>query len=387
EDNWYDITDGVGFSLTVKDPSATRADGFDDKSAWRPSAMAGGSPGYDDAGLTPELGAIVINEILANPTGGVSDWIELYNTTAEAIDVGGWFVSDDADDPMRYEIAAGTVIAGGGYLVLEADATFDNEDDPGCRSPFGLSRNGETLYLHSGADGVLTGYSVQEKFDASEAGVSMGRYRKSTGAYNFVALRAPTPGAANAEPRVGPVVISEIMYHPADTSEAEYVELLNISDAPVTLYDADLGLPWRFTDDPDDPQIELLFPSDEPITLGAGEHLVLVKDPIRFAIAYDQVSEVRTLAWGAGQLSNGGDKIQLGKPADVADDGEVTWLRADRVVYSDGSHPADFADGIDPWPLDADGRGLALHRIDPAAYGNDPANWQAAPSSPHRPGR
>ncbi|HER20541.1 MAG TPA: lamin tail domain-containing protein, partial [Chromatiales bacterium] len=28
EDNWYDITDGVGFSLTVKDPSATRADGF-----------------------------------------------------------------------------------------------------------------------------------------------------------------------------------------------------------------------------------------------------------------------------------------------------------------------------------------------------------------------
>ena len=147
---------------------------------------------------------------------------------------------------MRYAIASGTVLGAGGYLVFEADATFDNAGDPGCRVPFGLSRSGETLYLHSGADGMLTGYSVQEKFDASERGVSMGRHRKSTGGYNFVSLSSPTPGTANAQPKVGPVVISEIMYHSADAPQAEYVELLNISDGPVTLYDADLGIPWRF---------------------------------------------------------------------------------------------------------------------------------------------
>jgi len=96
---------------------------------------------------------------------------------------------------------------------------------------------GETVYLHSGADGALTGYSEQESFDASDAGVSLGRHLKSTGTYNFVALSAPTPGAENAAPQVGPVVITEIMYHPAEPADAEYVELLNISDAPVTLYD------------------------------------------------------------------------------------------------------------------------------------------------------
>ena len=31
---------------------------------------------------------------------------------------------------------------------------------------------------------------------------------------------------------------------------------------------------------------------------------------------------------------------------------------------------------------EADGQGLSLQRIDLAAYGNDPANWQAADPTP-----
>jgi len=382
QDDWYDLTDGAGFSLTVRDPRTAGTERLDEKSLWRPSAEAGGSPGYDDAGLVPELGAVVINEILANPAGGACDWIELHNTTSEAIDVGGWFLSDDADDRLRYEIASGTVLAAGGYLVFEADATFDNGEDPGCRVPFGLSRSGETLYLHSGADGVLTGYSVQEQFDASERGVSLGRHRQSTGGYHFVSLSVPTPGAANAEPRVGPVVISEIMYHPADPSVAEYVELLNISDGPVTLYDAELGIPWRFTDDPDDPKIDLRFPSDPPITLAPGGHLLLVKDRLNFAIAHGEVSGVPLLPWGPGRLPDDGGRIELSKPGAVAADGTVSWIRVDRVVYGDGSHPGALGEGVDSWPAEADGRGLSLHRTPAASYGNDPAHWQAATPSP-----
>ncbi|MDI6448661.1 lamin tail domain-containing protein [Anaerobaca lacustris] len=45
-DNWYRITDGQGFSLTVKDPAGS--DSLDAKDAWRPSAQPGGSPGFDD---------------------------------------------------------------------------------------------------------------------------------------------------------------------------------------------------------------------------------------------------------------------------------------------------------------------------------------------------
>jgi hypothetical protein len=379
QDNWYDLTDGQGFSLTVKDP--TSADDLGSKSAWRPSAALDGSPGFDDTGAVPELGAVVINELLANPTGDESDWIELHNTTEQTLNLGGWFLSDSADDLMKYEIAEGTALTAGGYLVLTESDHFGNDADPGCHDPFGLNRNGETVYLHSGQEGLLTGYSSEEKFDASEAGVSLGRYRKSTGASNFVALRAPTPGASNAEPQVGPVVIAEIMYNPLDAADAEYVELLNISETAVTLYDETTGVAWRFTDDPDDPSIQLSFPVDEPVTLAPGECLLLVRSRMAFDLAYSVPAGVPVLEWGTGKLGNGSEKVQLSKPAAGAD-ASGPWLRVDRVVYSDGTHPGDFAAGLDPWPTDPDGQGAALRRIDPTAYGNDPANWQAITPSP-----
>jgi hypothetical protein len=49
DDGWFDLTDGRGYSLTVRDP---RADlDLSDEAAWRPSTQAGGSPGTDDDGV------------------------------------------------------------------------------------------------------------------------------------------------------------------------------------------------------------------------------------------------------------------------------------------------------------------------------------------------
>ena len=382
-DNWYDhLTDGGGFSLTVRDPATTDADSLDDKSAWRPSAEMDGSPGADDSGDVPALGSVAINELLANSAGGEPDWIELHNTTGQAIDIDGWFLSDDADNLLKYQIAAGTSLPAGGYVVFYEDKHFGNQADPGCAEAFALSRNGETVYLHSGSAGVLTGYTEQEKFDASDPGVTLGRYQKSTGSYNFVAMQQPTPGAVNAEPVVGPVVINEIMYHPADSPEAEYVELLNIGSSAVTLYDAIRQAPWRFTDDPDDPGIELLLPTDPPVTLTPGQYLLLVKDLDAFSATYTVPADVQIAAWGAGNLANGSEKIQLSKPGDQEQDETRHWIRVDRVVYSDGSQHADFPSGPDPWPMSPDGHGLSLSRTDPAAYGNDRENWHAALPSP-----
>jgi hypothetical protein len=50
EDNWFKVTDGLGFSLTVRDPKSMDADSLNDKNAWRPSTFAGGSPGVKDPG-------------------------------------------------------------------------------------------------------------------------------------------------------------------------------------------------------------------------------------------------------------------------------------------------------------------------------------------------
>ena len=46
KDDWFPLTDGLGFSLTIRDAQAAVDPG--DEAAWRPSTQPGGSPGTDD---------------------------------------------------------------------------------------------------------------------------------------------------------------------------------------------------------------------------------------------------------------------------------------------------------------------------------------------------
>ncbi len=378
KDGWYDITDGDGFSLTIKDTSDPDLTQWDQKAGWRPSAAIGGSPGTDDTGTIPAIGSVVINEILAHSDTIAYDWIELHNTMTQPINIGGWFLSDDnTDDTSRkkYEIASGTSIPAGGYVVFYENVHFGNPSDPGCMVPFQLSENGETLYLQSGQSGVLTGYFEEESFGASDKDIAFGRYQKSTGAFNFVAMSSNTPGSANAAPKVGPIVITEIMYHPQANDDAEYVELKNISGSSVTLYDFTTNEPWRFVDDTVDPGIEFIFPTT-PVTVAAGQTILLIKNAVAFKAEYgaNSLDGVTWYEWLDGSLSNSGEKPELQMPGDINAVGERQYIRIDRVSYDDTA----------PWPTEPDGGGQSLTKpvAKESLYGNDVANWQAAEPSP-----
>ena len=140
----------------------------------------------------------MVNELLARPQGSGHDWIELHNTTDQAIDIGGWFLSDDfvktnADGGYslkKYQIPANTVIPAGGFKVFyEADFRFSNP-----AVPFALTEYGETVYLSAAnADGDLLGYIVGASFGASDNGVSWGRYETSRD-IDFVPLSKTTFG-------------------------------------------------------------------------------------------------------------------------------------------------------------------------------------------------
>jgi len=381
-DDWYDITDGRGFSLTGIDPAGTSASLWSNRSAWRPSAEEGGSPGRSDAGEVPDPGAVVINELLANSAGMGPDWIELRNTTSQAVNIGGWFLSDDDDNLTKYRIAEGTVLPPEGFLVFDEESHFGNVNDPGCRKPFGLSAEGETVYLHSGWQGILTGYSEQGTFGPSEPGMTFERYESVAEYPALVPAAEATPGRANAGPQVGPIVINEILYHSDGTTEVEYVELYNISDANVALYDPNRGVPWRFTDDPEKPGVDLLFPDDPHMVLKPHGFALLVKDSAVFLSRFAVPAGTPILSWGTGKLSNTRETIHLLRPGDLGDEGVRRWIVVDRIRYSDGSQREDFPGGVDPWPSQADGQGLSLTRIVPAAFGDDPSNWQAITPSP-----
>ncbi len=320
---------------------------------------------------------IVINEVLAHAHADASDWIELYNTSSVPVNIGGWFLSDEKNDLRKYEIAAGTIIGPHGYALFIEATHFANPLDPGVWKAFAFTENGEAAYLYSNDDAVFPGYLVEQPFGASETDKAFGRYRRSDGTYEFVTMSGQTPDAVNAYPLVGPVVINEIMYHPAVDGDAEYIELLNISDGPVTLFDTDVNEPWRLSAD----GVGFWFPRDPPLTLLAGEYLLLVRD-LGAMSRYKVPADVNVFDWGSGKLANEGEEIRLLKPGDVDLDGIRYWIEVDRVRYSDGAHGDRLPHGIDPWPQEADGLGPSLNRMWPTRYGNDPNNWQATIPSP-----
>jgi len=372
KDGWYDSTDGGGFSLVIRDPYSADVNDWDLKDGWRTSGAVGGSPGEEDIYTIPMPGAIMVNEVMTNPVTGQTDWIELYNTTSTAINIGGWFLSDSDNSDVnstKYEIAQGVTIPAYGYVTFYEGMHFGNISDPGCNVPFGLGSKGDEVYLRSGENGVITGYYEAEDFNASATGVTFGRYQKSTGEYNFVAMSSATPNAANSYPAVGPIIINEIMYNPPEGSDAEYIELYNTSSSPIALqsYDADLytNVGWTFS-----AGVEYTFPLGKVIP-GHG-YAVIAGDTSFFTATYGALpSGVLLLGpFVDSKLDNGGEKLQLSIPVGVKPD----YLQIDRVTYDDAA----------PWPTSPDGSGHSLSRISTSAYGNDSGNWTGKTKSPGR---
>ncbi|UCF42461.1 MAG: lamin tail domain-containing protein [Planctomycetota bacterium] len=389
KDGWYVITDGNDFSLNIIDPCDPDANNWEYSEYWQPSSVAGGTPGADDTGHFAAPGAIVINEVLSHTDDLVyGDWIELYNTTDSNISIAGWFLSDDRDNLKKYEIQGSdprATVDANGYVVFNAEDDFRDSNDPGSNFQFGLSELGEAVYLSSGSGGNLTGgYSIREDFKAAENDVTFGRYTKSAATANdvdFVAMASATKGYANSGPDVGPVVVSEIMYHPATNGYAEYVELRNTTGSTVPLYDvSNPNNTWLFTDE--DGGIEYYLPLGRSIP--ANGYMLLVKHSVAFNAEFTPAGGIEILEWASGRLSNAGEKVELLKPGDPEPDtGFVPYIRVDRVNYSDGGHPENFHElGADPWPTDADGGGKSLTRINTSLYGNDVANWDANTPTP-----
>jgi CotH kinase protein/Concanavalin A-like lectin/glucanases superfamily/Bacterial Ig domain/Lamin Tail Domain/Immunoglobulin domain len=392
-DNWYPITDGQGFSLVVVDENA-EPDLWDHQEQWRPGGSLHGTPGSGDP-AAPPIPPVLITEVLSrSDVPPPTDSVELYNPTDEPVNVGGWFITDDFAEPKKYRISNNTIIPAGGYLVR------DESDFNPLGLGFAFSSLGDEVYLFSGdAQTNLTGYVDGFKFGAAADGVSFERHLNSVGQEEFVAQETLTLGATNSGPRVGPLVISEIMYHPNvkpgdwvddplqillgpgnpasvvfDVEDSlEYVEVMNESATPLPLYDPAFPTNrWRLSG-----AVAYEFPINQILQPG-GLALVVDFDPAmdaealnRFRSYYNLDPSVVILGPWSGKLSNTGERIQLERP-DTPNLGVVPRILVDAVAYQDNA----------PWPTAADGTGSSLQRLMLNGYGNEPTNWFAAGRSP-----
>ena len=378
KDNWYPATDGFGFSLViVNDTAPLNTWGL--KTSWRASSAQNGSPSANDP-APPNIPLVVINEVLTHTDLPQVDAIELRNLTGSPANVGGWYLTDDFGDPKKFRLTNGTVIAAGGFRAF-----LEGEFNVGPTG-FGLSEHGEEVWLFSG-DGVnLTGYAHGFDFGAAENGVSFGRHIISTGEDHFPPQAGTTLNFANTGPRIGPIVITEIAYHPppvvtSDENFAdEYIELHNVTGATVPLYDpAHPTNRWQLRD-----AVDFVFPHTN---MPANSYALVVSfDPAdsaalaTFRSRVGVAPSVPVFGPFSGRLNNDEDSVELVKPGvpeppGPPDFGLVPEILVERVRYRDQL----------PWPLGADGFGPSLNRITVGAYGNDPANWVAAAPTPGGP--
>jgi len=362
---------------------------------WRPNGRVYGTPLEPNPEL-PEFNSVIVNEILAHAEPPYEDVVELLNPSLQAVNLGGWYLSDDLAEPKKYRIPQGTTIPAGGYLALDEHAF--NSANPYVVPGFSLAAEGEEIFLFSGNDeGELTGYVDGFRFEASPANVSLGRYLTSEGDRPVVALSSLTFFGPNAGPKVGPVVISEIMYDPPsrestyqgsplDNTVDEFVELRNITDQPVPMYrtnTSEIGTnvwiqtsTWRLEGAV---QFDFLLPFEIPPKACV---LLVSFDPVanqaqlaRFRQRYGLSDRVLVLGPYQGTLGNRKETLTLSQPDEpLAQSGNtfVPYVPADRVTYKSTSH----------WPSEPHGQGASLQRIDESGFGDDRINWRAALPTP-----
>ncbi len=164
-------------------------------------------------------GKIVINEVYTfsdQATVDDLDWIELYNTTGEAIDIGGLKLWEGGGSEEAWTIPAGKTIPANGRIVFESDKE-GLHNDPTNYPAWGLSKNGDMVVL---ADAELT---VIDRVDVPLLDANQSYGRSSDGDGEWRKFAQHTKNAENEGPEPGVVNTTGVyvneVYH--DNTDAE----------------------------------------------------------------------------------------------------------------------------------------------------------------------
>ena len=139
---------------------------------------------------------VVINEILSlnNNTilddfGDRSDWIELYNTSEDTVDLSSWYLSDDENNVLKW-IFPDTSICPHGFILIFCSGRDTLSGY--LHSSFKLKSSGEPVFL-SDAYHNLVDYFLPVSL---ENDVSYGR--KNDGSPDYAYFYKTSPGATNS---------------------------------------------------------------------------------------------------------------------------------------------------------------------------------------------
>ena len=180
---------------TCKEDSVLRVEGDTVSESWYPTpGLPNTEDGYESFARENDVhGGLVINEAMAYNdsynahAGGCYDWVELKNVSGKTITLSDYYLTDDADEPTRFQLPDKKIKPGEIFLVHCGEPLLETA---ACHAPFKLSSAGEGVFLY-GADGSL---SDRISLYGMPLNHSKGRVDGADGFYYYP---APTPGVQN----------------------------------------------------------------------------------------------------------------------------------------------------------------------------------------------
>jgi parallel beta-helix repeat protein len=161
-------------------------------------------------------------------------------------------------------------------------------------------------------------------------------------------------------PSRDPLVINELMYHPADAGSSEWVELYNPNDLGVSVGGFTLT----------DGGFNNLFLIPEGTVIDPKGYLVIAGMQDNFMAEFGMTGNL------TGDFNSGGTGFNLSNSGEIITLKNRYGATEDVVPYSDQS----------PWPVFADGYGPSMQLKSPGLDNADPQNWFASIVQFHTPG-
>ena len=274
-----------------------------------------------------QSGSVVINEFMANPNSGESEWIEIYNTTGQSINLSDWSIEDNTGK----EKGLGKIIlAPYGFVVLEHGKEIN----------FFLNNSGDIIklkYKDKLIDEVVYGDfddgSINDNAPVPDKGKSLARASNSQDTNNdqndWSITETPTYGLSNkisvpivveqtptaltqifyggtAEPGYqaytsSDILINEIMYNVSGSDPShEWIEIYNPGSSEVDLNG------WKFYEAETNHGLAL---EQGSWTLAAGTYAVISDVSDQFLIDYPSFSG--TLFDSSFSLNNSSETIAI----------------------------------------------------------------------------
>lgn len=131
---------------------------------------------------------------LRTQAGNTADWIELFNSGPEPVDLSGYHLTDNASAPSKWRIPDGTTIPANGYLLIFADSSSLSVTNGELHANFSLSKDGEYLAL-VGPDGQTVVDEFVPTYPPQLPDISYGRgasvERELVGSHSHARYRIP----------------------------------------------------------------------------------------------------------------------------------------------------------------------------------------------------